>query len=137
DNKGAADRRAAIAASWKPDVADRPIVPGPLRFRVALPFVVVFTVVLVVLSVATAVVVRRDYLDRLDDHLAATANGVATVVSHVSSSGEDAGVMTQAVDALADDFDARITIIGADGMVLADSEVDPETMSNHAGRREV
>ncbi len=32
---------------------------------------------------------------------------------------------------------ARITVIGPSGVVLADSEHDPETMENHAGRPEV
>jgi len=32
---------------------------------------------------------------------------------------------------------ARVTVITADGLVLADSESDPRTMENHAGRREI
>jgi two-component system phosphate regulon sensor histidine kinase PhoR len=32
---------------------------------------------------------------------------------------------------------ARVTVIGRDGVVLADSEHDPSTMDNHAGRPEV
>jgi two-component system phosphate regulon sensor histidine kinase PhoR len=32
---------------------------------------------------------------------------------------------------------ARVTVITADGVVLADSESDPETMENHAGRPEI
>ncbi len=33
--------------------------------------------------------------------------------------------------------ETRVTIIGRDGIVLADSEADPTTMENHAGRPEV
>src|SRR5437016_5788374 len=33
--------------------------------------------------------------------------------------------------------ETRATIIGHDGIVLADSEADPKTMENHAGRPEV
>ena len=33
--------------------------------------------------------------------------------------------------------ETRVTIIGRDGVVLADSEADPKTMENHAGRPEV
>src|ERR1019366_7901526 len=32
---------------------------------------------------------------------------------------------------------ARVTIIAADGRVLAESQHDPETMENHAGRPEI
>ncbi|HYI25647.1 MAG TPA: hypothetical protein VD767_09575, partial [Thermomicrobiales bacterium] len=130
-------RHSAIAATWKPDLTDRPILPGPLRFRVALPFVLLFTVVLVVLCIVTAVAVRRDYLERLDGHLAAYASGVASVSSRVLESGERDASIAQAVDALAADFDVRITIIAADGSVIADSEVDPATMANHSDRQEV
>lgn len=40
------------------------------------------------------------------------------------------------VDRLAVDANARITAITADGSVLADSEANPATMENHAGRPE-
>ncbi|MDA0206669.1 MAG: ATP-binding protein, partial [Acidobacteria bacterium] len=40
------------------------------------------------------------------------------------------------VDRLAVDANARITAIAADGSVIADSEADPATMENHAGRTE-
>ena len=33
--------------------------------------------------------------------------------------------------------ETRVTIIARDGVVLADSEADPKTMENHAGRPEV
>ena len=32
---------------------------------------------------------------------------------------------------------ARVTVIAADGLVLADSQSDPQTMENHAGRPEI
>jgi two-component system phosphate regulon sensor histidine kinase PhoR len=40
------------------------------------------------------------------------------------------------VDRLAREANARITAIASDGSVIADSEADPSTMENHAGRPE-
>ncbi len=38
---------------------------------------------------------------------------------------------------IAEDLELRITIINTDGLVVADSERDPETMENHANRPEI
>jgi two-component system phosphate regulon sensor histidine kinase PhoR len=112
-------------------------VPGPLRLRLALPFIVMFTAVLIVLSLVTAVAVRRDYLDRLENELDSYASSVGTVVTLETTNGVVDDGIDQVVDALAADFGARVTVIGADGLVIADSERDPATMENHATRPEV
>ena len=48
---------------------------------------------------------------------------------------------TQPLDRIAHQMvartDMRVTIVAADGRVLADSDVDPATMTNHAGRPEI
>jgi two-component system phosphate regulon sensor histidine kinase PhoR len=52
-------------------------------------------------------------------------------------SGEAARLDGQHAAALATAAAARITLIARDGHVLVDSEADPQTMENHAGRPEV
>ena len=47
------------------------------------------------------------------------------------------GKLEAAVRAVAQRAQSRITVIGHDGVVLADSQHDPETMENHANRPEV
>jgi len=51
------------------------------------------------------------------------------------SAGASAALKTWAVDSAADRV--RITVIRADGQVLADTVSDPASMENHAGRPEV
>ncbi len=129
--------RSSLSATWQPQSPDKPIVPGPLRLRLAIPFIVLFTVDLVLLCLIMVIVVRQDYLDRLGDELTSYANSAGTIVSRELANGGTDADIADVVGALAQDFDARITVIGPDGTVVADSEVDPATMANHSTRPEV
>ncbi len=54
-----------------------------------------------------------------------------------SRAGEDGNAFQEMIAPLASKLDTRITIIDADGKVLADSERDPATMDNHGTRPEI
>ena len=51
--------------------------------------------------------------------------------------GGDDDALRRYREALGDGDGARITVIRADGVVLADSRHDPDTMDDHASRPEV
>lgn len=51
--------------------------------------------------------------------------------------GEGGAALSQKAEAIGRLTGYRVTIIGKDGAVLADSEADPAVMENHAGRSEV
>ena len=44
--------RVSLAETWEPQPRDTPIVPGPLRLRLAMPFILMFTAVLVVITLS-------------------------------------------------------------------------------------
>ena len=83
---------------------------------------------------------RRDYERTGFDQLAAIAH-IALANPPQSSSlsvtqPADATALREWVAKMAASG-ARVTVITADGLVLADSESDPRTMENHAGRPEI
>lgn len=109
---------------------------GSLRWRIAIPFVVLILACMGGLSAYLLHSVKGNYLDNLRTQLTGQAQLVGdAMVPHLD------GGQIESIDALAgrlgNKIDARITIIDADGMVLGDSEKDPRTMESHDDRPEV
>ena len=73
---------------------------------------------------------NKEIVNRQTTNLTTTAQSIANTLA----SSEDA---TTLVESSANNTDLRITVISTDGNVLADSEIDPSTMSNHLDREEV
>lgn len=86
--------------------------------------------ILLVLGVILERVLARYFVGQLTDSLTSQARVVQT------SLADRAPVQAEVVR-LGRAIGARITIIRADGVVLADSEQDPATMANHRDRPEV
>ncbi len=110
---------------------------GSLRFRLSLPFVALVALVLLGLGILFGSQAHQIYVNRLTDQLAAQAFLVGDSVSRAIAAGESPAQIVALVDALGTRVDSRLTIVGGDGTVLADSEVDPATMENHASRTEI
>jgi len=108
-----------------------------LRFRLSLPFVALVALVLLGLGILFGSQAHQIYVNRLTDQLAAQAFLVGDSVSRATAAGESPAQIVALVDALGTRVDSRLTIVGGDGTVLADSEVDPATMENHASRTEI
>lgn len=107
-----------------------------IRWRIAIPVVVLIVVCIAGLSAYLSHFYRDSYLDNLTQQLANQAILVADSSSHYFANGQ-----TESVDALAkrlgEQIDPRITIIDTNGEVLGDSEQDPAVMENHSDRPEV
>lgn len=70
-------------------------------------------------------------LDRETTYLTGAAHSAALAVDHPDSSPQDM------VERLGDETGLRITVIGSDGVVIADSDEVPSTLENHGDRPEV
>jgi two-component system phosphate regulon sensor histidine kinase PhoR len=86
--------------------------------------------VLLVLGVVVDRALESRLLDQLTDRLVADARAVQASLAGGAPPADQ-------VERLAEAIDARITVIGTDGVVVADSLADPATLENHATRPEV
>lgn len=93
--------------------------------------------VLLGLSIFFSSQARQIYVNRLSDQLAAQAYLVGDSVSRSIAAGESPAEIAALVDALGTRVASRLTIVDGDGTVLADTDVDPATMDNHASRHEI
>jgi two-component system, OmpR family, phosphate regulon sensor histidine kinase PhoR len=109
------------------DARARPTLAGRLLTRYALTVVAVLAALAFVLDRA----VGAAFLDELTDSLASRARAIRTALPDPSEDPQPATV------ALGRETGVRITLIRADGIVVADSARDPAGIENHGGRPEV
>ena len=108
-----------------------------MRLRLSLPFVALVALVLLGLAILFGSLARQIYVSRLTDQLTAQAFLVGDSVSRAIGAGASSAEVVALVDALGSRVDSRLTIVGRDGTVLADSDADPATLENHASRPEI
>ena len=104
-----------------------------LRTRLILTTVPLVLLTMTVLTVLLLVLVRALYLDNTETLLLGQARMVA---ESATTSWGDSAALDRLAKNLASRAGDRVTIIAADGTVLGDSDADPATMENHAGRPE-
>jgi two-component system phosphate regulon sensor histidine kinase PhoR len=102
-----------------------------------LPFVLLFAIVLIVLTMLLAAGARQQYLDRLEEDLAGQASIAGASVGSALALGTPPTGIQSLIATMSVGLSARITIVGADGSVLADTDNEPDAMENHANRPEV
>jgi two-component system phosphate regulon sensor histidine kinase PhoR len=108
-----------------------------LRGRLALTYAAVTVILLVALGAAIVTSVRDRYVDRLAGELADEARLTATAIAPTLASGTDASQLDRVVKQLGASIDGQITVIAADGRVLAVSHGDPGNLPNLSDRPEV
>jgi two-component system phosphate regulon sensor histidine kinase PhoR len=119
-----------------------------MRIRWRLPLVLAVTTLVFagIVALASALLLRDVFLDRLQDDMARQAYQYAAVLEAAAGSeggapgaaGESDAVNLQALtDSAGKAGEVRFTLIADDGTVIADSEADPATLDNHADRPEV
>ncbi len=111
-----------------------------LFWQLGLTYLALLLAVLVAVDLYTASALRREYLHAAYDQLDAIGRVARARPPQLpapgSPPGPDFDSLHMWVTAMSASGD-RVTVIAADGRVLADSGHDPETMENHAGRPEI
>jgi two-component system phosphate regulon sensor histidine kinase PhoR len=108
-----------------------------IQWRITIPLVLLVVVVMGALGAYLVISTRSSQLADLRSQLEheAMITAEASLPGFLNPDGQDSP------DALAkrlgQEIEARVTIIARDGTVLGDSDEDPATMENHAGRPEV
>ncbi|MGD9047849.1 MAG: HAMP domain-containing protein, partial [Anaerolineae bacterium] len=108
-----------------------------LRWRIAVPYVVLILVATVGVTVYISDQVRRVQLADLESQLLAEARLLAGSVAPLLREGTSPETLDGLVQDWAAPLEARVTIIGADGVVLGESHEDRQQMDNHLSRPEV
>jgi len=122
-----------------------------IRWKLPLAFAVGTLVFAGVVALASALILRGVFLDRLEDEMSRQARQFAAALaepsvlemgSHSGSPGEQGRppsypALQRFTQSLGQAAGARFTLIDSRGWVLADSEADPATLENHSNRPEV
>lgn len=108
-----------------------------LRFRIAIPFMVLATSVFLILYILLSRGIAQIYVDRLSDEMADQAEIAAYSVEEARRGDQTPAGIADMVDAFAGIGDSRYTLISMNGQVLADTQADVSTMENHNRRPEV
>jgi len=105
-----------------------------IRWRLPLLFALGTLVFAGIVALVVALTLRGIFLERLEDEMSRQAHQYAAMLEDVTAGNEALQALTERVGTAAD---ARFTVIGGDGRVLADSEADPAALENHSDRPEV
>ena len=108
-----------------------------LRWRIALPYVALVLVATLGLTLYISDQVRQVRLDDLEDQLLADARLLAGAAAPLLLDETDPEALDRLARGWADRLEARVTIIGTDGLVLGESHEDRTQMDNHLNRPEV
>jgi two-component system phosphate regulon sensor histidine kinase PhoR len=107
-----------------------------IRWRIALPYIVLIVLAMAGLTLYLSDFVRQVYVSNLEAQLIAEARQVAEGLDELLPTGSDV-TLDPEVRRYADLFGARVTLVGSDGVVLGESHEDRATMDNHLYRPEV
>ena len=108
-----------------------------LRWRIALPYVTLILVATLGLTIYISDQVRQVRLADLEAQLLADARLLAGSGAPLLQDGTNPETLNEQAQRWAALLDARVTIIGADGVVLGESHQDRTQMDNHLHRPEV
>jgi two-component system phosphate regulon sensor histidine kinase PhoR len=106
-----------------------------MRWRIAGAYVLLISLTLALLSLALLQLMRTTYLQTLQAGLAGQARLVATIAATEGTGPATLPNLAALVDTLHQQLDARVTLIAADGSVIADSP--PASSGNLLARPEV
>jgi two-component system, OmpR family, phosphate regulon sensor histidine kinase PhoR len=107
------------------------VLTGKIFFKLIAGVLVLLAVALVAVDFLASRVAETNYLETLQRELEHKARMAAIALP------ANAGAERDGLRAMAAAADARLTWIGSEGQVLADTEASPTRMDNHRGRPEV
>lgn len=110
-----------------------------LRWRIAIPYVILILITLLGLSVYLVNFIKQSYISNLEKSLLTQANMVGDLLKPTLKEG--VAPASDQLDAAARHWsktlEARVTIIRPDGVVLGESHEDRSQMNNHKERPEI
>jgi two-component system phosphate regulon sensor histidine kinase PhoR len=115
----------------------RPSIMRSLRFRIAAAYILLLAIAMTALGLVLLRSGQQRLRGALDERLVAEARLAAEAVRPLLLAHSGIDAVDPLVKRLGADGQARVTVIGPDGVVLGDSENDPHQLENHGSRPEV
>ncbi len=106
-----------------------------ILWKIYAVFVVIILLVAIVVSSGVSRLIEQKTLDEVKQILEVRTLLLSSLV--LPHLGEEAATLQSLIKKLGDETRTRFTLIGNEGVVLADSDKDPASMDNHSQRPEV
>lgn len=109
-----------------------------LRWRIALPYIVLILLIMIMTSIYLAYTFQQQGLRRLEAQVTTDTELLAEyLVGYQGQFSSETSELDQIAKSWGEILNARVTIISIDGTVLGESQADRFTMDNHLNRPEV
>lgn len=115
----------------------RRIVPNTLRSQIAVVLALIALVTVFGMGAYFDHSMRQTNRAEIETRLEAEARIIGRSLAGTLNARTDTALIQEQVQAFGADTESRITIIRADGVVIADSAADPAAMDNHLDRPEI
>ncbi len=108
-----------------------------IRWQIAIPFITLILISMTGLGIYFTNFTRQYYLRNLDHQLEIEASLIADLVNESLDLGTSPEMLDRMARNWSENLDKRITIIGADGVVIGESHEERTNMDNHSNRPEI
>jgi len=108
-----------------------------LLFKIAAPFVLLIMLSVGALSIYISSYIRNVYIDNISSKLQSDALVTANQISSILLETLDPSEIQTITEINSLLMKSRLTIVDVSGFVISDSEIDSNSMENHANRKEV
>lgn len=105
--------------------------------RIASPYVLLIIVLFTGLGIYLTSLVKNIYIESLIQQLEVNAKIIADLAKPLLVSDFDGQKLDEIIIKNSNLMSARITLIRPDGIVLTDSEINPDDLGNHNNRKEI
>lgn len=129
------DRSTISLAAIRSRIA--PLIPRSLGTRLALTYSALAVLIVAVLGWSLLITIRDFSIRRLQSDLIEETVIAGDVLSPLIQEDGTNAEIEAAAKRLGEGFQVRVTVVAADGMVLADSARDARSLDNHASREEI
>lgn len=108
-----------------------------IRWRIAVPYVILIVLLMVGMSFYISSLVRQTYLSSLEHRLTTQAKLIAEDIAAEFTAGTERLNLDPEAQKFANLLKERVTLIAVDGSVVGESQDDRTRMDNHSNRPEI
>jgi two-component system phosphate regulon sensor histidine kinase PhoR len=110
---------------------------GSIRWRIAIPYVILIVITMLGLGIYISGFVRDVHTENLESTLISQARLIGESIAPSIKEAKDPDEIDALARYWADELNVRVTLIGKDGTVLGESHEDRTKMDNHLNRPEI